>query len=481
MESHPVYIWHVEGYDVARIREVVSRSMREMGLRPRGRVIVKPNAVIAHPDLFPHAFTRAEFLDGVIGALELADAGETVSIAVGERCGITIPTRFAFANAGYPPVLERRAARACYFEEEPQVRVDLDHEGRLRDYLYLPEPLVSSDFVVSCPKFKSHPWTGVTFALKNWIGIQDDAHRLIDHDHALERKIADLHSALSPDFIAIDGIVGGKGRMLTPEPVPLDLVICGRNPVAVDATCCRILGIDPSCVAHVRLSAERGLGPIDERLIELRGDVTLPEARSRTLSYDDARIPVGRFFAATPIRAVAGPPPDQVDGDYCWGGCPGAVEEAIDIIKQVQPTVYSDVRPMQIVYGDCRGRYLAPVARTFFFGDCVRFDGRLDGDRVAVESTYVDRGLKDPRRAHAEGLPFKIAKSYANALLSSRRRWIVVRGCPVSVAEHVLMLAIFGGVRNPYFDARLFFTFVQHWISSRIVSAARRVAERLRR
>jgi uncharacterized protein (DUF362 family) len=464
MHRHVVHVWNVEAYDPLRIRDVVARSMRAMGVRPRGRVLLKPNVVIAHPELFPHAFTRPEVLEGVIRALDAVDGGSVTDLIVGERCGITIPTRFAFANAGYGEMLERTGARPSYFEEERQVRIELG-EGALRAFLYAPEPLVRADFLVSCPKFKSHPWTGVTFALKNSIGYQDDAHRLIDHDFRLEDKIVDLQRIATPSLVVVDAIVGGKGRMLTPEAVPLGMIVVGTNPVAVDATCCRMLGIDPASIAHVRIASERGLGPIEEARIELGGDVGLEEARRRTRPYDEARIRVDAFFDGTPVDAQAGPPPDPGRSDYCWGGCPGAAEEAIDIIKQMQPTVYRDVAPMRLVYGDARGRDLPPCrGKTFFLGDCVRFDGRVGSERVTVESTYVDRARKDPRRARSESLPVKIVRSYVKALLSIGRPHLVVRGCPVSVAEHVLMLAIFGRVTNPYFDSRVTFSFTYHWL-----------------
>jgi uncharacterized protein (DUF362 family) len=72
----------------------------------------------------------------------------------------------------------------------------------LRDYVFTPEPVAKADFFVNCPKFKAHPWTTVTFSMKNYIGIQDDRHRLIDHDHRLNEKIADLQYIIQPQFIA---------------------------------------------------------------------------------------------------------------------------------------------------------------------------------------------------------------------------------------------------------------------------------------
>ena len=81
--------------------------------------------------------------------------------------------------------------------------------------------------------------------MKNYIGIQDDRHRLIDHDHRLNEKIADLQYIIQPQFIAIDAITAGEGRMLTPTPFDLKLIIMGNNQVAFDAVCCAIIGVDP--------------------------------------------------------------------------------------------------------------------------------------------------------------------------------------------------------------------------------------------
>ncbi|MBW2263462.1 MAG: DUF362 domain-containing protein [Deltaproteobacteria bacterium] len=483
MGRHPVYIWNVEGYDVDRIREVVGRSMDEMGLRLGKRVLVKHNTVISHPTLFRHAFTRSEFLDGVLGALTSRVSSETMEIAVGERCGITIPTRFAFRNAGYLPVIEKHQAKTYYFEEERPTEVRLRGKERLRDAIYTPEPMVRTDFLVNCPKFKSHPWTGVTFALKNFIGIQDDAHRLVDHDFALNEKIADLQEIVSPSLIAIDAVIGGMGRMLVPEPVTLNLVICGVNPVAVDATCCRIAGIDPESIDHVRICSERGLGPLDEASIDVRGDVELEEAQDRARAITNPMTPVSRFFEATSLKARAGPPPDEKGSDYCWGGCPGCVQEAIDIHKAFTPDVYQRIQPMHLVYGDCRGQDITTRRgeRVMFFGDCVRFDGKINGKRVVIESSYVERHRKDTHTIRAEDLVHKTIKSYVTAFLAWPRSWVHVKGCPVSVAEHVLMMAIFGRIKNVYFDPRVVFMFGWTWLVSNGVRLGRWLTGRLGR
>jgi hypothetical protein len=45
----------------------------------------------------------------------------------------------------------------------------------------------------------------------------------------------------------------------------------GRNLAAVDATCCRIMGIDPYKVSYLE-RADNWLGPISDRSIEQRGE-----------------------------------------------------------------------------------------------------------------------------------------------------------------------------------------------------------------
>src|SRR4051812_16604229 len=104
-------------YDVERIRRIIREGMEELDLRPHGRTLVKPNCV-ASGDHFPHAYTRPEFLEGVLKAIKDRDDGRVTDLGLGERCGITIPTRTAFSNAGYYPMLERVGGVKPYHFEE---------------------------------------------------------------------------------------------------------------------------------------------------------------------------------------------------------------------------------------------------------------------------------------------------------------------------------------------------------------------------
>ena len=457
-------------YDAERIRGIVRDGLDRMDLTPSGRTLVKPNAV-ASGKFFPHAYTRPEFLEGVLNALadRARDQGARLrSLTLGERCGITMPTRFAFSQAGYYPLLQRVPGLAfSHFEEEVQVPIPLYHEGRLRDFFFTPEPVASADFFVNCPKFKAHPWTTVTFGQKNYIGIQDDRHRLIDHDHLLERKVADLQYILQPQLVVIDAITAGEGRMLTPLPFDLGLVALGNNQVAFDAVCCHIAGVDPRSIEHIRTAHERGFGPIDLEQIDITGDLSLAAARERAEGFRTGLIRVEDYFEGTNIRAYGGRPPGDTHA-YCWGGCPGALEEAIEILRLVDEATDEKMPPVHLVFGRYEGEIPARDGeKVVFIGDCATFHGDIAGRPVQIESRYIDRSQLDPRRATEEDIFLKMWKVGRRFRKAKREQVLRLAGCPVSVAEQVLALVYLGGLKNPYFEASTAVPFASAYLSSR--------------
>ena len=450
VERPRVIIRDCRTYDVQKIRQIVREGLDELGLEPSGRTLIKPNCV-ASGDMFTNAFTRPEFLEGVILGLKDRDRGKVTELAVGERCGITIPTRLAFEGAGYYPVFERTGVRHYHFEEVPQVEIRYTHPRRLRDYVFTPEPVAKADFFVNCPKFKSHPWTTITFSMKNYIGIQDDRHRLIDHDHRLDEKLADLQYILQPQFIAIDAITAGEGRMLTPIPFPLGLVIMGNNQVAFDSVCSSIIGLDPLSIPHVSLAHERGFGPTDLSRIDITGDVSLDDARARAKGFKVGLIRVEKYFEGTHITAYAGPPPDTEHTDYCWGGCPGAIEEAIEILRLYDKECDEKLPRMHVVFGAYDGPIDAkPGEKVIFIGDCATYEGKVGDKLIKVESLYKHRATKDPYHAKHDDIYAKMVSVTAKLAAARNDQHVRLEGCPVSVAEQVLALVGLGKLKNPY-------------------------------
>jgi uncharacterized protein (DUF362 family) len=459
-------------YDAGRIRTIVRDALELLELRPRGRSLIKPNVVASGPK-FPHAYTRPEFIEGVIGALRDRDDGSMRELTVGERSGITMPTRFAFSYAGYRELAKRTGVELRHFEEVAQVEIPLYHPQRLRDSMFTPQTVAEADFFVNCPKFKAHPWTTVTFSLKNYIGIQDDRHRLLDHHHQLDRKVADLQYIIQPQFIAIDAITAGEGRMLTPIPFDMGLVIMGNNQVAIDAVCCHIIGIDPLSVDHIRMAWEGGFGPVELDAITLAGDIDLRGAQGRAKGFRVGLVRVEDYFANTNIRAYGGRPPGPSaahgGSDYCWGGCPGALEEAIEILRLYDADASSKIPTTHVVFGRWESPLdVKPGEKVIFMGDCAEYRGPLGaaGD-VSVESLYRDRRSMSPLAAKHEDIFAKMVRVARETKSLRREDFIRLTGCPVSVAEQVLALVERGDLPNPYLDLELAPRFISTYFSWR--------------
>jgi hypothetical protein len=316
----------------------------------------------------------------------------------------------------------------------------------------------------------------VTFSNKAYIGIQDDRHRLIDHDHRLNEKIADLQYIIQPQFICIDAIIAGEGRMLTPIPFPLNLIIMGNNQVAFDAVCCNIIGVDASTVDHIRLPAERGFGTLDLSKIRVTGDVTLEQARERGKKFRTGLIRVEKYFEGSHISAYAGAPPESERTDYCWGGCPGAIEEAIEILRLYDTECDQKMSRMHVVFGAYEGPIDAtPGEKVVFIGDCAHWEGTVGGELVKIESLYKDRSTKDPHKAEHSDIFAKLAQVKKKISDAEGVQILRFEGCPVSVAEQVLFLAMLGDVKNPYTDGGNNLSFVQSYLAWRGVTLAQRL------
>lgn len=129
------------------------------------------------------------------------------------------------------------------------------HASRLKE-LYFPKTALGVDLLVSMPKLKTHHWAGVTLSLKNMFGVVPGScygwPKNILHWAGIDRAILDINAALKPDFAIVDGIVGMEGNgPIQGAPKASGVLVFGNDPVAVDATCCRVMGFVPERVKYL--------------------------------------------------------------------------------------------------------------------------------------------------------------------------------------------------------------------------------------
>jgi hypothetical protein len=187
-------------------------------------------------------------------------------------------------------------------------------------------------------------------------------------------------------------------------------------------------------------------------------------------------IRVEDYFEGTRIQAHSGPPPDSKEDDYCWGGCPGAMEEAIEILRIID-NVDEKMPRTHLIFGDYKGEIDAqPGEKVVFIGDCSQFQGQVAGKEVKVESTYVDRSKKSVYDATHEDIYAKMVKMESKMFATRNDDIIRISGCPVSVAEQVLLLVKLGKLKNPYFDPGNAVAFTSCYLSSRTRTLMGRLA-----
>jgi uncharacterized protein (DUF362 family) len=146
--------------------------------------------------------------------------------------------------------------------------------------LYLPRTVLDADLVVSVAKMKTHHWAGATLSMKNFFGVVPGAvygwPKNLLHYQGIDRSIVELNRILRKTFAIVDGIVGMEGNgPIQGTPVDSGVVVMGRDFAAVDATCARLMRLDPLKMAYLteanRLGVP-GLGAIAESDVEQRGE-----------------------------------------------------------------------------------------------------------------------------------------------------------------------------------------------------------------
>jgi uncharacterized protein (DUF362 family) len=128
--------------------------------------------------------------------------------------------------------------------------------------------LVTESAVISAAKLKTHSDTGVTLGMKNMFGLLPTKFKGKYHLRGISKVIADINSVLRPALVVIDGFVGMEGRgPMNGTPIQMNLIIAGKDPVATDSTACRIMGINPFNIKHIRRAYEKGLGNIESQIL----------------------------------------------------------------------------------------------------------------------------------------------------------------------------------------------------------------------
>jgi uncharacterized protein (DUF362 family) len=140
---------------------------------------------------------------------------------------------------------------------------------------FLPRTIVSADSVISVAKLKTHAYSCMTGAMKNLFGVVPGRKygwpKIFLHTRGIEHSIVDLVHLVKPQLAIIDGITAMEGLgPLDGTARNANVLIAGTDLAAVDATCARIMGMNPNLIPMLKLAGQV-LGNIDDSQIDIVG------------------------------------------------------------------------------------------------------------------------------------------------------------------------------------------------------------------
>ena len=292
-------------------------------------VLVKPNAVSPSKS-GSGIITDARVVEAVT-KLVLERNPASVVIGDGSSVGYDFPELFdsmyCLEATGAVEVAKRLGVEVVDLNRDEQVEVKVEN-AFVMDAFAIAKTAWEADVIVSLPVIKTHIRTGITCGLKNMKGILPGRWKKRTHQLGLDRGIVDLNRAAKPTFTVVDGIVGSQGTHSDEsDRVPLNLIVAGKDVVAVDTVSAAVAGFDVKDIHHVRLAAEEHLGVADLRRIEVRGE-----------RIEDVKRPFTPFWeAAKHLFGGA----NMIEKDTCTG----CIGESVSTFVYLKKAGFTDKLP----------------------------------------------------------------------------------------------------------------------------------------
>jgi uncharacterized protein (DUF362 family)/Pyruvate/2-oxoacid:ferredoxin oxidoreductase delta subunit len=274
MSRSTVALVRCETYEPELVQDALSRGIELLGgldrfVRPGERILLKPN-MLAGDDPSRAVTTHPSVLGACVRLFREAGA----RVCFGDSPGLENPVR-AVKRSG---LLEAGLTEGADFIEFAPGEPLGTPPGSLVPSFPIAQAIHESDGIINLPKMKTHQLTRITGAVKNLFGTIPGKRKALYHLQfqdvvRFSTLLVELNLLLRPRLHVMDGIVAMEGNgPRSGDPCPMGVLILSDDPVAVDATFCRLVAMDPSFVPTTLVGAQRGLGRYGDSEIDLVGD-----------------------------------------------------------------------------------------------------------------------------------------------------------------------------------------------------------------
>ncbi|HEY6543122.1 MAG TPA: DUF362 domain-containing protein [Ktedonobacteraceae bacterium] len=146
----------------------------------------------------------------------------------------------------------------------------VDPEGGEQDWIELRPPgakrlrrfriprFMQEACFINLPVLKTHVVSTMTLSMKNPMGMLPRPDRRAMHTLGIAQSIVDMNRGIKPDLTIVDGSVGQDGEgPLYGDKADLQVLVAGRDSLSVDLACCKLVGVKPRAIPHLRLALEQ--------------------------------------------------------------------------------------------------------------------------------------------------------------------------------------------------------------------------------
>jgi uncharacterized protein (DUF362 family) len=245
------------------LRGLLLSGLKELGL---GRDQVKAKRILLKPNLVevdrsaPQVNTHPLLVRAAADAFMYLGAA---SVVVAEGSGHCLDSILVFECSGLREALAGGGFKFIDLNQQNPLLVEKSVNFSKLPFLAFPDIFREVDWIVSMPKMKTHHWAGVTLSMKNLFGVMPGSYygwpKNVLHQAGINECVADIALTLKPQLAIVDGIVGMEGDgPIMGDPVKSGVLVLGQILPVVDATCARIMGINPERVPALRFAQAAG-------------------------------------------------------------------------------------------------------------------------------------------------------------------------------------------------------------------------------
>lgn len=314
--------------DHPKIREAVEKALDLIGgiqdiIRPGHLVLINPSWVAPPVEREAGCITLPEIPRALADIVK--DLGGRPVIA--ESSAVGVDSEKVIQESGYQK-LRDLGYEVVDLKKDKKAYVNLSCEnGKVFEAVECWDLVQQADVVISVPKLKTHDQTEMTCAIKKLKGLLTDTAKRAMHQEGLFEGVVDLMSAVKPRLAVVDAIVCQEGvGPIFGRPVEMNLVLAGKDLVAVDAICAQLIGYKPAEILLTVNAAARGLGVMDPDKIETLGESLQGLKRRFLRSIEDDPVKVEGF--------------QLIQGEATCTGCRNTVMSALIDMRNADQLMY---------------------------------------------------------------------------------------------------------------------------------------------